>query len=274
MQEAVMTVPAFRFAPSPNGELHLGHAYSALCNAHMAAEMGGRFLVRMEDIDTVRCSAVHASMALEDLSWLGLSWEEPVRFQSQHLTDYDKMQERLSGMGLLYPCFCSRRVWTARCTREDRDPDGHPRYDGACWRLSRSVIRRRMADGEPHCMRIHMASAMSLAGGSQDTSISLWGDMVLMRRDIGTSYHIAVVADDALQNITHVVRGRDLEAATGIHTLLQALLGLPTPAYIHHRLIGDDAGRKLSKSCSSVSLRMLRNAGVSPAEVRTALGFI
>lgn len=269
-----MTVPAFRFAPSPNGELHLGHAYSALCNARMAAEMGGRFLVRMEDIDMVRCSAVHANMALEDLAWLGLRWEKPVRFQSQHLADYCRTQERLAEMGLLYPCFCSRRMWTARCAGEARDPEGNPRYDGACRRLSRSVVQRRITDGEPYGMRIHMAPAMSLTRGSQDASVSLWGDVVLMRRDIGTSYHIAVVADDALQNITHVVRGRDLEAATGIHTLLQALLGLPTHTYIHHRLIGDDAGRKLSKSCSSISLRMLRNAGVSPAEVRTALGFI
>jgi glutamyl-Q tRNA(Asp) synthetase len=266
-----MSHPVFRFAPSPNGELHLGHAYSALLNARMAASCGGRFLVRIEDIDTVRCSPRLARRALEDLAWLGLVWEEPVRYQSHHFSDYFKHQRHLADMGLLYPCFCSRTMVSNRCRSTSCDPDGQPLYDGHCRALPSSEIGARLAAGEPHALRIDLAAAIRVSGS--DAAALAWGDVVLARRDIGTSYHIAVVVDDALQGVTHVVRGKDLEAATSIHLLLQNLLAVPTPHYTHHDLIMDGHGLKLSKSLGSISLRMLRDAGVTPSEIRVALGF-
>lgn len=266
-----MIEPVFRFAPSPNGYLHLGHAYSALLNARLAHEVGGRFLVRIEDIDTTRCTRELAVRALEDLSWLGLSWEEPVRYQSEHLPDYHAAADQLAGLGLLYPCFCSRREVAMRCKTRVRDPDGQPLYDGSCRQLDSCTRRRRIDDGIPHALRLDMTSACELAGGNTDAG--RWGDVVLVRRDIGTSYHIAVVTDDAIQGITHVVRGKDLEQATSIHRLLQRLLGLHSPAYFHHELVSDDAGHKLAKSAGSRSLRSLRAESVTSEQVRSALGF-
>lgn len=262
-----MTRPAFRFAPSPNAELHLGHAYSALLNAEMARQAGGRFLVRIEDIDIIRCTRALAEAALADLAWLGLSWEEPVRFQSEHMEDYRKQQARLQDMGLLYPCFCSRKEIAAAADHSRRDPEGQPLYPGTCRHLTPSEIEQRIAVGEPYALRLDMATA------SGDAGARAWGDIVLVRKDIGTSYHVAVVTDDQLQGITHVVRGQDLEAATAIHVTLQRLLGFATPHYHHHKLIGDEAGRKLSKSKGATSLRQLRQEGVTPADIRTALGF-
>jgi glutamyl-Q tRNA(Asp) synthetase len=265
-QEQGMSVPVFRFAPSPNGALHLGHAYSALLNARMARDAGGRFLVRIEDIDTIRCTPALVRQALEDLAWLGLAWEEPVRIQSRHSADYHAMQRRLADMGLLYPCFCSRKNIEAHATGV-ADPEGQPLYPQTCRRLSAADIAERLARGEPHALRLDMAVATS------DPAALAWGDVVLARKDIGTSYHIAVVTDDALQGVTHVVRGRDLEPATAIHTLLQKLLGLPTPHYHHHALITDRAGAKLSKSRGSRALRALRDEGATPEAVRRSLGF-
>jgi len=277
-----MSLPAFRFAPSPNGELHLGHAYSALLNARMAMEHGGRFLIRIEDIDTVRCTAELAAGALADLAWLGLAWEEPVRVQSRHMNDYAATQKRLADMGLLYPCFCSRKDIAARSVEGRRDPEGQPLYPGTCRGVTASEIEDRIARGIPYALRLDMRLALSrLAvvpsfveqGKTVTADPAPWGDVVLARKDIGTSYHIAVVTDDALQGISHVVRGRDLHAATTIHRLLQELLGLPAPTYHHHELIGDETGRKLSKSAGDISLRTLREQGVSAADIRRALGF-
>jgi len=266
-----VSLPVFRFAPSPNGDLHLGHAYSAVLNAAMARDCGGRFLVRIEDIDTVRCTASSARRALEDLAWLGLDWDKPVRYQSQHLPSYMLQQARLGRAGLLYPCFCSRKEISDRCQGPRRDPEGQVVYDGHCKNMSTEQRRALQSRGRSFSMRIDMQTACRLAGGVSDAEV--WGDIILVRKDIGTSYHMAVVTDDALQGVTDVVRGKDLEAATPIHILLQRLLDLPTPRYFHHKLISDETGKKLSKSAASPSLRLLREQGVSPREVRQTLGF-
>lgn len=271
-----MLTPAFRFAPSPNGRLHLGHAYSALLNAAEARASGGRFLVRIEDIDTLRCTDALAEACLEDLAWLGLQWEEPVRWQSRHRADYHDALARLDAMGLLYACTCSRRDIAEVADPLLRDPEGQALYPGTCREAGRSR-------DEPHALRLDMAKACALVHaplafteldeGEIIADPAAWGDVVLARRDIATSYHVAVVVDDAWQDITHVVRGRDLFAATAIHRLLQELLGLPVPLYRHHQLIGDEMGRKLSKSAGDKSLASLRAEGVSAAEIRKTLGF-
>lgn len=278
-----MSLPVFRFAPSPNGRLHLGHAYSALLNERMARETGGRFLLRVEDIDRPRCTDALTEAMLADLAWLGLVWEEPVLRQSEHLTDYHDAQRRLRELGLLYPCFCSRRdIALAAAETGERDPEGQPLYPGTCRRLSDEERLHRLAQGEPHAWRIAMDEAVARIGAalffteegsSMQAQAEAWGDVVLVRKDIGTSYHIAVVVDDARQGVTQVVRGRDLFHATSIHLLLQELLELPTPRYFHHALIDDDAGRKLSKSLGSKSLADLRAEGVTAQGVRQALGF-
>lgn len=280
-----MSRPVFRFAPSPNGRLHLGHAYSALLNERMARETGGRFLLRIEDIDRPRCTDALTEAMLADLAWLGLAWEEPVLRQSAHLADYHAAQQRLREMDLLYPCFCSRRDIALAAT-DERDPEGQPLYPGTCRHLSDEERSRRLAQSVPHAWRIAMDKAMLRIGaplsfaeeGSgaivrEPAQAEAWGDVVLVRKDIGTSYHIAVVIDDARQGITQVVRGRDLFHATAIHLVLQHLLGLPTPRYFHHALIDDAEGRKLSKSLGSRSLADLRAEGVSAADMRKALGF-
>lgn len=278
-----MSLPIFRFAPSPNGRLHLGHAYSALLNERMARETGGRFLLRVEDIDRPRCTDALTEAMLADLAWLGLVWEEPVLRQSEHLTDYHDAQRRLRELGLLYPCFCSRRdIALAAAETGERDPEGQPLYPGTCRHLSAEERSRRLAHGEPHAWRIAMDEAVARIGAalffteegsSMRAQAEAWGDVVLVRKDIGTSYHIAVVVDDARQGVTQVVRGRDLFHATSIHVLLQELLELPTPRYFHHALIDDDAGRKLSKSLGSKSLADLRAEGGTAQGVRQALGF-
>ncbi len=263
-----MSVPAFRFAPSPNGELHLGHAYSALLNEHMAGKAGGRLLIRIEDIDTLRCTAELTQRALDDLAWLGLTWEKPVRIQSEHFIDYKAQQERIAERGLLYPCFCSRTEIAARSPA--RDPEGQPLYSGWCRSLSSAEIKSLIAAGTPYAMRIDVAEAVTRTGISAALG---WGDVVLERKDIGTSYHMAVVTDDHLQGITHVVRGRDLEAATAIHMLLQRLLEFPSPHYHHHELVGGEKAHKLSKSEGAQSLRALRGQGHTAQDIRRLLGF-
>ncbi|MGH6854870.1 MAG: tRNA glutamyl-Q(34) synthetase GluQRS [Aestuariivirga sp.] len=265
-----MNVSAFRFAPSPNGELHLGHAYSALLNQRMARQAGRRFLIRVEDIDTIRCTAELTRRALDDLAWLGLTWEQPVRIQSAHFADYRAQQMRLASRGLLYPCFCSRNKIAAKASGARRDPEGQPLYHGTCRALTLREIEMRIASGEPHAMRLDMETAVARTRISEAL---VWSDVILVRKDIGTSYHVAVVTDDHLQGITHVVRGRDLEAATPIHLLLQRLLGFISPNYHHHELIGDDSGAKLSKSEGAKSLRALREEGVMARDIRRALGF-
>ncbi len=277
----------FRFAPSPNGFLHLGHGFSALLNAELAAAQGGRFLLRLENIDAARCTRAYADAIEEDLAWLGLQWERPARRQSDHVADYRANLARLRERDLLYPCFCSRgEIARAVGDRPDwpRDPDGAPLYPGLCRTLPAEAVRRRIEAGEPHALRLDAEAAARRVGPLGWTEIDargearrvvaepgLWGDMVLARKDIGLSYHVAVVTDDAAQGVTHVVRGRDLFHATSVHRLLQSLLGLPEPLYRHHALLRDEAGEKLAKSRFSTPIRRLRAEGTDPARLRGAL---
>jgi glutamyl-Q tRNA(Asp) synthetase len=289
-----VTQPVFRFAPSPNGRLHLGHAYSALLNFDLARHFGGRFLLRIEDIDTLRCRPEFEIALLDDLSWLGLTWEKPVRRQSEHFEDYREAGLRLKDKGVLYPCFCSRgEIGKAVAVQESqtggawpRDPDGGVLYPGTCRNLDPAEAERRIAEGHPHSWRIDLSRAAALApppyrfprcdldlrDEAAEAHPERWGDAVVIRKDVPTSYHLSVVVDDAVQRVTHVVRGQDLEAATGLHVLLQRLLNLPTPRYHHHGLIRDGAGEKLSKSIGSESFAALRARGVGPREIRTRLG--
>jgi glutamyl-Q tRNA(Asp) synthetase len=278
----------FRFAPSPNGYLHLGHAYSALLNAKMARETGGRLLLRMEDVDVARCRPEYERAIYEDLAWIGFKWEKPVRRQSEHLAEYAQALDRLRRRGLTYPCFCTRgEVSRAIAGRPDwpRDPDGSPLYPGTCRHLNVAEGAARLACGERAAWRLDMAKASDLAGTlawREDDTENLareiagepqeWGDVLVARRDIGTSYHISVVIDDAQQGVTDVVRGKDLYAATSVHRVLQALLGLPEPRYRHHGLITDASGHKLSKSRGSPTLRDLRANGITPEEIVRTVG--
>ncbi|MFN3892928.1 MAG: tRNA glutamyl-Q(34) synthetase GluQRS [Beijerinckiaceae bacterium] len=294
MPDAPSTKPVLRFAPSPNGYLHLGHAYSALFNEKVARETGGRLLLRIEDIDPQRSRPEYEQAIYEDLSWLGIEWEEPVRRQSEHLSDYELALERLGGQGLVYSCFCTRGEIAAAVEKVGvsfgpwpRDPDGSPFYPGTCKHLSDQDRDRRIASGRHAATRLEMQAALARAQdrigwceffeGSEPRDVnaepSLWGDAVVARKDVPTSYHLAVVVDDALQGVTDIVRGMDLFNATSLHRLLQTLLDLPAPRYHHHRLVEDDAGRKLSKSEGSRTLRALREEGVSPHDVRRRLGF-
>jgi glutamyl-Q tRNA(Asp) synthetase len=260
-----MSRPVFRFAPSPNGLLHLGHAYSALLNAQMAAQADGRLLLRIEDTDETRSRPEFVAAILEDLQWLGISWETPVRIQSEHFGDYQANLERLWDRGVIYPCFCSRKKAQAEAL-PILDPDGQPHYGGTCRALSRLEAEQRIAHGEIHGWRVDMTQV-------GDSAAAIWGDAMIAKRHVGSSYHIAVVTDDALQGVTHVVRGLDIEPATPLHSLLQRLLGLPAPLYFHHDLIRDAEGQKLSKSLSSTALRALRGDGATAEDIRRRLGF-
>ena len=280
----------FRFAPSPNGYLHLGHALSAQLNAEFARRSGGHFLVRIEDIDTLRCREDLVEACLEDLAWLGLAWEPPVLRQSARFPAYRAVAETLEGRGLLYPCFCSRGdIIRATGPLAGRDPDGATLYPGTCHRLGPAERASRRAAGRPFALRLDMAFALErLAGqpldweegfplapgrsGRVPAEPALWGDCVIIRKETPASYHLAVVLDDALQGVTHVVRGQDLMAATGLHRLLHHLLGLPAPSYWHHPLIDGPDGKKLSKSLASKPLRRYRADGTSPAEIRFLTG--
>ena len=273
-----------RFAPSPNGHLHLGHAYSALMNQLIARETAGRLLVRMEDIDTTRCRPEFEAAICEDLAWLGLAWERPVRRQSEHLADYAAALENLERRALVYPCFCSRGDIMAVVSPRPSwptDPDGTPLYAGTCKHMSPKERERRLAAGEKASYRLDMERALRATDQSptwteyrergapvaQAASPAVWGDAVLARKDIATSYHIAVVVDDAAQGITDVVRGEDLFQATSLHRMLQDLLDLPAPAYHHHHLLRDGAGQKLAKSMRAKSLRSFRQEGRTREEV-------
>jgi len=276
----------FRFAPSPNGYLHLGHAYSALYTAFWAERLGGRLLVRIEDIDTTRGKPEFTAAILEDLQWLGLAWEEPVLRQSDRFDAYQAAADELGRQGLLYPCFCSRTEIAAAAT--GTDPDGAPLYAGTCRHISATEMNARLTAGAPVQYRLDSEKALSRTGSLTFTTVGptpldrpqiryarpeRWGDVVLQRKETPTSYHLSVVVDDAAQGVTHVTRGRDMEAATDIHVLLQFLLGLPSPIYTFHKLLLDDAGRKLAKSKGSKSLRDLRAEGWTPDDVRRAVGF-
>jgi glutamyl-Q tRNA(Asp) synthetase len=284
-----MTTPVFRFAPSPNGYLHLGHALSALVNFDMARAAGGRFLLRIEDIDAARCRPHYEQAIYEDLAWLGITWEKPVRRQSAHLDDYRAALGQLDG--LLYPSFETRGE-IARLVAErerhapwPRDPDGAPLYPGDARSLAAVERRRRMEAGEPYALRLDMAAALARTGalswieiacGGKTTPVAaspqMWGDVVLARKETPTSYHLSVVIDDAEQGVTHVVRGQDLFAATSVHRVLQALFALAAPIYHHHRLILDADGQKLSKSTRATALRALRETGASSADIRRMVG--
>jgi glutamyl-Q tRNA(Asp) synthetase len=335
-----MPPPVFRFAPSPNGYLHLGHALSALLNADRAKAAGGRLLLRIEDIDAARCRPEYETAIYEDLAWLGIAWERPVRRQSEHYEDYRAALARLEAMGLIYPSFESRAEIAAQVAAREpwpRDPDSAPLYPGNAKAMAPAERARRMAAGAPYALRLDMAAALarisSLSsplegevarrrasgsereGGKQhalaqnstplpnpppqggrglhlswsesgegpngETGLvkanpaanpAIWGDVILARKETPTSYHLAVVVDDAAQGVTDVVRGRDLFHSTSVHRLLQALLGWPAPRYHHHRLILDADGSKLSKSTLATGLRELRAHGASPSDIRKLAG--
>jgi glutamyl-Q tRNA(Asp) synthetase len=282
----------FRFAPSPNGHLHLGHAYSALLNFDRARETGGRLLLRIEDIDATRCRPEFEAAIYEDLAWLGITWEQPVRRQSEHFEAYRAAIGRLRQAGLVYASFESRAE-IARLVREretqgpwPRDPDGAPLYPGNPQALPAAERERRRRAGEPFAWRLDMKAALAAAAGRPawretqgDGRIetiaadpAVWGDVVLGRKETPTSYHLSVVIDDAAQRVTDIVRGQDLFAATGVHRLLQILLDLPEPTYRHHRLVLDADGRKLAKSTGSTALRALRQQGATPDDIRRMVG--
>ena len=273
-----------RFAPSPTGLLHLGHAHAALFAEARAREAGGRFLLRIEDIDRTRCRSEFETALLEDLAWLRLSWETPVRRQSEYMADYAGALQRLEADALVYPCFCTRRAIAAEiaaAAAAPQGPDG-PIYPGTCRALADAERRQRIAAGIPYALRLDVARAARQAGPlawtdrakrEQAARPEIFGDVVLARKEAPTSYHLAVTVDDALQGVTLVTRGEDLFAATHVHRLLQALLGLPTPAYHHHRLLTDTHGRRFAKRDGSQTLRSLRESGRTPAEVRVMAGF-
>ncbi|WP_354061134.1 tRNA glutamyl-Q(34) synthetase GluQRS [Bradyrhizobium sp. RT6a] len=288
-----MSPPVFRFAPSPNGYLHLGHAYSALLNFDRARETGGRFLLRIEDIDTTRCRPEYETAIYEDLAWLGIAWETPVRRQSEHLDAYRAALDRLSALGLVYPAFESRAEITRLVTAREadgpwpRDPDGAPLYPGDARSLSADERDRLVDAGAPYALRLDMAAACRRAVGLSWNEMGegpdgergvvparpeAWGDVIVARKETPTSYHLSVVVDDALQDISEIVRGQDLFHATSVHRLLQALLRLPEPVYRHHGLVRDEGGRKLSKSTSSTGLCELRAVGATPAGIRQLVG--
>jgi len=277
--------PVLRFAPSPNGRLHLGYAYSALYTWNAAALLGGTALLRIEDIDAERSKPEFVAAISEDLHWLGLDWPQPVIRQSERMDAYADAGNALRDHGLLYPCFCSRSEIAAAA--DGTDPDGAPLYPGTCRHLDRGIQIERLQRGDPVQFRLDTGKAMDRVGMLTFTVVGplvtdrpqirharpeRWGDVVLQRKGTPSSYHLSVVVDDAAQGVTHVTRGRDMEAATDIHALLQLLLDLPAPIYNFHRLILDDEGRKLAKSKGSESLADLRAKGWTPEDVRRAVG--
>jgi glutamyl-Q tRNA(Asp) synthetase len=278
-----MSETVTRFAPSPTGRLHLGHAYSALFARQLAEAAGGRFLLRIEDIDATRCKPEFEAGIREDLAWLGLRWEEPVLRQSERMGVYAKALATLEARGLLYPCFCTRKDIAreiAAAGHAPHGPDG-PVYPGTCRALGGAERAKRIAAGTPYALRLRMDDAISAAGvltftdrtaGRIAVNAAPFGDVVLARKEVPASYHLAVVVDDAAQGVTLVSRGEDLMPATHVHRLLQALLGLPEPGYVHHRLLADAAGRRFAKRDRGLTLEALRVAGRSPAEVRRMAG--
>jgi len=285
--------PVFRFAPSPNGYLHLGHALSALLNDDFARKAGGRLLLRIEDIDATRCRPEFETAIYQDLGWLGIAWEQPVRRQSEHFADYRQALEKLIAQGLVYPSFESRAEIAKLVAQREanaswpRDPDGAPLYPGAAKLLSAGERARLLESDALYALRLDMTAACARTGdlgwiehgegpdgeaGAVAARPQAWGDVILARKETPTSYHLSVAVDDALQGVTDVVRGQDLFWSTSVHRLLQQLLGLPQPAYRHHRLVLDGEGGKLSKSTAATGLRELRAAGATPADIRRLVG--
>jgi glutamyl-Q tRNA(Asp) synthetase len=278
-------MPITRFAPSPTGRLHRGHAFSALF-AHAQAQ-GDRFVLRIEDIDRGRCRPEFTDAIFEDLEWLGLRWEQPVRRQSAHMADYSTALAKLETMGVLYKCFCTRadikREIAAAASAPHFDPSApEPLYPGTCRKRSPSEAQELVAAGTAYALRLNLAAALAVTGplawhdraaGPQIARPDLLGDAVLARKDVPASYHLAATLDDHLQGIALVTRGQDLFAATHLHCVLQKLLGLATPAYHHHKLLNDEGGQRLAKRAGSPSLRDLRQSGVTAAALRAELGF-
>jgi len=289
-----LSPPVLRFAPSPNGPLHLGHAYSALLNDRLAKRLGGRLLLRIDDIDRERCRPEYEAAIVEDCRWLGIAFDGPVRRESDCTADYAAALGKLRALGVVYPAFMSRTDVVQTVTayeraggRWPRDPDGTPLYPGYDREIGKAEAEAAIGDGRPYAFRLDMEHASALAGPltwqefSADDPDSIrtveadpaaWGDVLLTGRDIAASYHLAVVVDDAIQGVTHVVRGKDLFHATSVHRVLQQLLGLEAPLYCHHRLLFDRSGRKLAKSDGDTGLALLREQGVTPAEVRALVG--
>ena len=276
--------PIFRFAPSPNGELHLGHAYSALLNLKMAREIDGKILLRIENIDTIRCTPELEAQMLTDLEWIGFEWDEEPRRQSEHFDEYRSALEKLDARDLIYPSTLTRKQIKQLVLEKSEepsnwpcDPDGAPLYPGTEKTLSKVEQAQIMANKEPYSLRLNMDLALEILAqanswhemekGQISADPKAWGDVVLARKDTPTSYHLACVLDDAAQQVTHIVRGMDLYHATSVHAVLQSLLDLPKPIYHHHRLITDFQGHKLSKSEKPLSLRALREAGTSKNEL-------
>lgn len=295
-----MSQPIFRFAPSPNGRLHLGHAYSALLNQHMARELDGKLLLRIEDTDLVRCTPALEQRMLEDLSWLGIEWdEEPIR-QSDNISTYEDIIDTLSDKGLVYPAFMSRsQIKTAIAREREKgikwpiDPDGSPLFPDYDRNLSQDERQSRIKSGDAYALRLDIEKALQFTNkelpwkklnwiencegpnaefGEIIADPSAWGDIILSRKDTPASYHLACVVDDAMQNITHIVRGRDLFWSTSIHLLLQQLLGFPTPQYHHHDLILDVHNKKLSKSNNDTSIAQLRETGTTVHDIKKMIG--
>lgn len=280
-----------RFAPSPTGLLHLGSAFSALVAFDLAREKGGRFLLRIEDIDTSRCRPEFEEAIYEDLDWLGIEWEEPVRIQSNHFADYDHAAQKLIRPGLTYPCFCTRTEIAeeiARSTSAPHGPEG-ALYPGTCRHRSLDEQNNLIAQGKTYAIRLDIARAVAhladkelafveegagpeAQSGPQTVVPGLFGDVVIMRKDTPASYHLAATSDDALQGMTHIVRGQDLFFASHIQCVLQELLGLPRPHYFHHHLILDESGRRLAKRDKDMTIRALRQAGETPQSIRKRLG--
>ena len=274
-----------RFAPSPTGLLHLGHAHAALIAWRRAQAAGGRFLLRLEDIDATRCRPEFAAAALEDLAWLGLGWDGPPRVQSAHLAEYRAVLESLASRGLTYPCFCSRadiQREVAASANAPHAPDGGLRYPGTCRGVPEAERLRRIEAGLPYAVRLDMARALACVPAQLDFEEegvgriacrpALFGDVVLGRRHAPCSYHLCVTHDDAIQGVTLVTRGRDLLSATDLHRMLQTLMGWPAPVYAHHTLLTDAAGRRLAKRDGAASLRALRLGGMTPVEARACAG--
>ncbi len=272
-----------RFAPSPTGLLHTGHAYSVLAAFNTAKANQGRFLLRIEDIDQGRCRPEFIDAIIEDLTWLELTWEQPVRRQSEHFKDYGAALESLKNMGVAYPCFCTRKEIQQEIQRAPSAPHGTdgPIYPGTCRTLDQIEAKDRIAAGQSHAWRLNLEAALAITGtnltwqdnihGPVSAKPELLGDVVLARKDTPTSYHLSVVWDDALQGITHIIRGEDLFEATHIHAVLQRLLDLPTPQYCHHKLLTGGDGKRLAKRDKSQTLASLRENGIDAATLITSL---
>ena len=282
-----------RFAPSPSGYLHLGHAYSAWFTEFTAMELGGEFLLRIENIDKTRCNIKYEEAILEDLDWLGFNWRRPVRRQSDHMPDYINALQKLKDMDLIYPCFCSRKQIRAEIKNINAAPHESPKdklgpiYPGTCREISSEEVNRRLADGDPFALRLKMHKAISYAeakrsnlcwvdlqAGEQRAMPEIYGDIILARKDEPTSYHLSVVVDDAFQGVNLVTRGEDLRAVTHIHCLLQALLDFEVPQYSFHHLLVDKFGKRLAKRDNSISLRTLRYSGKTIREIKEMTGLV